>query len=90
MAEIAHAKHPESKACWAREFQGAFAGDGPGDKSGSNDGVKELAGGCRIHSGCNPFRVVDGRGIGCESACASAEEEFGPIKWSVVVHRHFG
>jgi len=47
VAEVAHPKYPESKARCAREFQSVFARDGPGDESGSDDGVKELAGACK-------------------------------------------
>ena len=84
MAEVAHAKHPESQACCAREFQGVFAGDGPGDESGSDNTVKELA---MVWTG-RGFQDV--RAETEESPCAGAEEEFAPIKWSVVVHRHLG
>jgi len=48
VAEVAHAKNPEGKARCSREFQGVFAGDGPGDESSGKDGVEELAGDCKI------------------------------------------
>jgi len=115
VAEVAHAKHPESKACCSREFQGMFARDGPGDECGGKDGVKESAmvwtgrgfqdvreQTQRVRSDWHArirkrvsipyfcgWSPTQPRSAG-ESACACAEEEFAPIKWSVVVHRHFG
>jgi len=81
VAEVAHTKHSESKACCAREFQGLFAGDGPGDECGGEDIPDGLE---RV------WDAVERIPTGDESACAGAEEEFVPIKWSVIVHRHFG
>ena len=58
-----------------------FAGDGPGDECSGNDAPKGLE---RVWDAVERIPTSD------ESACASAEEEFAPIKWSVVVHRHLG
>jgi len=106
VAEVADAESPEGKPGCSREFQGVFAGDGPGNEGGGEDAVKELT---VVWTTVNfrrpnksPLTLAlspsDGererfqyvRGRSGEGACASAEEEFVPIKWSVVVHRHFG
>jgi len=81
VAEVVHAKHPESKAGCSGEFQGVFAGDGPGDECGGKD-IPE--GRERIWDAVERVPTCD------EGACASAEEEFVPIKLSVVVHGHLG
>ena len=61
-----------------------FTGEGPSDECSSNEAVKELA---MVWTGCG-FENIGSQTR--ESACTSAEEELAPIKWSVVVHRHFG
>jgi hypothetical protein len=84
VAEVAHAECPEEKACRPGEFWSVLPRDGVSDQSCGDYAEEELA---VVWDG---RRFKDVGGQTGEGACASAKEEFAPIKFSVVVHSDFG